>query len=255
MAVQVKVAGRLVGAVAANRVAEAQDRAAYIHYILNGEQFRAKKLDPVDFSAAHIQTLGSARLSDSRQQLSFDNPAWKSIYLGAGEEKAVFLIIDEEERAFALELLVKGGYLNGRLTEGYYLADLHLSHISGVRRDPKAILSLTYSGEAKVREFIYGATLVEVALGTRRAEANPLFRFISAVAMNWASYVINPRYHQVRRTFKDAHEANVAIELIPLHNPERKSHSLLPIPVVAYDKKLHWYFYRLTPIDVRAMAH
>lgn len=248
MAVQVKVGARLTAAVAAKQTV---DRNYYIQYEVNGVLHRARKLDPVDFSAAHLQTLSTAHLTSDRK-LVFNNPGWRSVHLGAGEEKAVFLIVDEAHRAFALELLVRGGYLNGRLTEGYYLADLRIPAVCGEKRDPNAILSLTYNGEAKVREFIYGATLVDVALGTRRTRANKLLRMISAAAMQWASYVVAPRYEQVRRTFKDAHEANVAIELIPLHNPERKTHFLFPIPALGQDKRLHWYFYRLTPIDVRA---
>lgn len=253
MAVRIGVGVGTAAAVAGKQRAAAQQREYYIKYVVDGAIRQARKLDPVDFNPAHIHTLSSARLTHDRK-LVFDNPAWRSVWLGAGEEKSVYLIIDEHDRAFALELLVRGGYLQGRLTEGYYLADLRLSHLTGQKRDPKALLSLTYSGEAKAREFIYGETLAGPSHVSLRPQGNSLRRLINNICLSWATYVAMPRYHDLRRTFVDAHEANVAIELIPIHNPERKSHYLFPILALGHDRRLHWHFYRLTPIDVRARA-
>ncbi len=253
MAVRVQIGAR-PSLVAVRQKNQVQERGFYIQYKLNGKLFSARKLDPADFSPNHFQTLGTARFNPEGK-LIFSNPNWQSVWLGAGEEKTVFLIVDEERRAFALELLVRGGYLNGRLTEGYYLADLHLSQIGGLKRDPNALLSLTFSGEAKAREYIYGETLAGPALAAFRPKANLLAKAINQVSMCWAAYVTAPRYGNLRQIFKDAHEANVMIELVPLHNPERKSHYLFPIPALAQDGRLHWFFYRLTPIDVRALPH
>lgn len=253
MAVRIGVGARTAAAVAAKQRIATQEREYYIKYVVDGEVRQARKLDPVDFSAAHIHTLSSARLTEGRK-LIFDNPAWQSIWLGAGEEKTVFLVVDEADRAFALELLVRGGYLNGRLTEGYYLADLRLSQLVGQKRDSKACMSLTYSGEAKAREFIFGETLAGPCNEELRPKGNWFRRTVNRVCLGWAMYVTHHRYHELQRTFGDAHEANVAIELIPIHNPERKSHYIFPILALGHDRRLHWHFYRLTPIDVRARA-
>lgn len=252
MAVQVRLGSRTASAIATRRPATSGERDYYIQYVIDGKTQRARKLDPVDFSSSHVATLQTAHFTEDRR-LFFDNPAWQSVWLGAGEEKTVFLVIDEAERAFALELLVRGGYLNGRLTEGYYLADMRFSQVNGLKRDPNALLSLVYSGEAKIREFIHGETLLSALAKNARPQANWFERLLHGVSMRWATYVIEPRYSEIRRTFKDAHEANVMLELIPLHNPERKSHYMFPVPALAEDGRLHWCFYRLTPIDVRAL--
>jgi hypothetical protein len=143
--------------------------------------------------------------------------------------------------------------LSGRLTEGYYLAEMQFSRINGLKRDPNALLSMVYSGEAKIREFIHGETLLSALAKNARPQANWFSRLVHAVSMRWAVSVVAPRYCEIRHTFKDAHEANVMLELIPLHNPERKSHYILPVPAISEDGRLRWHFYRLTPIDVRAM--
>lgn len=251
MAVRIGVGAR--SAVAVTQQSRISVRDFYIKYRLNGQTFEAQKLDPAEFSAAHRQILSTARLTDNRRLL-FDNPAWRSLWLGAGEEKSVYLVVDEVNRAFAVELLVQGGYLNGHLTEGYYLTEMHLSNIAGLRRDDKACISLKYSGEARIREYIYGETLAGPANQAMQPKGTWLARQINCLSLSWAAMVVASRYASLRHIYKDAHEANVVIELIPLHNPERKSHYLLPIPALAHDGHLHWYFYRLTPIDVRSLG-
>jgi len=251
MAVQVQIGARATS-LATQRKAQIQAQKYFIKYLRNGELSEATKLDPAEFSAAHLQTLNTATLTADRE-LIFGNPHWHSFRLGAGEEKTVFMVVDEAQRAFALELLVRGGYLNGHLAEGHYLADLRLSEIAGLKREPKAMLSLVYSGEVRVREFIYGDTLVSSSRSLPQPKGSILKSLFDGLGRWWARQVIFTRYQEIQRIYKDAHEANVIIELIPLHNPERKSHYLLPIPALACDNRLRWYFYRLTPIDVRAL--
>lgn len=250
MAVQVRLGSRT--AFATKQSAAKVERDYYIQYVIDGKVQRAKKLDPVDFSSAHVATLQTAHFTEDRR-LFFDNPAWQSVWLGAGEEKTVFLVVDEAQRAFALELLVRGGYMSGRLTEGYYLAEMQFSRVNGLKRDPNALLSMVYSGEAKIREFIHGETLLSAFAKNTRPQATWFSRLVHRVSMCWAASVAEPRYSEVRHTFKDAHEANVMLELIPLHNPERKSHYMFPVPAISHDGRLRWHFYRLTPIDVRAL--
>ncbi len=248
-----ELAGKGQARVSAMHQAATEKRLTYIIYNFYGETKRARKLDPVDFSAEHLATLRTG-FFDDQNRLAFVDPGWKCVWVGAGEEKAVFLVVDNENRAFALELLVKDGYQNGRLIDGYYLADLQLSQVAGRKRDPRCALSLVYSGQAKAREFIFGETIAGPPLNNMRPTGNRSRRVINALSWNWAKSIIFPGYSKIQQKYRDAHEANVAIELIPLPNPEGKSHFLMPVPLLAHDKRLHWYFYRLTPIDVRTVG-
>lgn len=242
-----------VRAVPFGRVAPAVNSVpgAEISYVRNGQVWQAVKLDPVDFEESHRQALLTARLTPERE-LVFGAPGWKSVWIGAGEEKAVFLVIDPLNRAFALEVLAKGTYLAGRLTEGHYFADLHVPGLANVRWDSRAVCGHIFSGEVKAREFIYGDTLSGPGLKPEPAvKPSLLARLVGKCSRSWAYSVVYARYKQIRRTYKDAHEANVMFELLPLNNPEKKDHYLFPLLWLEEDGRLHLRFYRLTPIDVR----
>jgi hypothetical protein len=223
----------------------------FVQYVFGGQVFSAQKIDPVNFTAHHISIIKTATLTENRE-LVFANPAWQSVWLGAGEEKAVYLVVDEHRQAFAIELLVKDGYQYGHLTEGYYLAEMNLPQICGLKRVQSACLSLVYSGEIKVREFIYGETVADISFKSSRKKGNPVWAFIDFMSKKWARFVFMPRHVELYRTFRDVHDANIMIELIPLHNPQRKKHNKIPIPFLAEDGNLRLFYYRLTPIDVRA---
>jgi hypothetical protein len=233
------------------RLAVAASKDTYIKYVFKGEVFTAQKLDPVNFSSYHLNIIRTATLTDSRE-LVFANPAWHSVWLGAGEEKTVYLVVDDQQNAFAIELLVKDGYLYGRLTEGYYLTEMTLPKIAGLKRVPSACLSLAYSGEIKVREFIYGETIADISLKSSCKKGNPLFGLIDMLSKKWARFASFPRRVDIVRTFRDAHDANIMIELVPLHNPQHKKHYAIPMPFLTEDGKLRLFYYRVTPIDVRA---
>ncbi len=248
-----ELAGKRQSAIAAKQLAASDKRLFYIKYPINGVIRKATKLDPVDFTTQHLTTLASGHF-DANNRLAFDNPAWGSAWLGAGEEKAVFLIVDGENRAFALELLVQGGYQDGRLVDGYYLANFQISQIAGRKRDPRCAFSLKFSGEAKAREFIFGETLAGPPLKHMSPSGNFGNSIINKLAWRWAKSIVYPYFCENQRRYRDAHEANVAIEFIPLHNPQRKSHFLFPILALGHDGRLHWYYYRLTCIDVRTVG-
>jgi hypothetical protein len=224
---------------------------ATIYYTLDNQVQETTKLSLAEFNEGHRQALLTLRFNQNRE-LVFGVPGWKTCWVGAGEEKAVFLVIDPQNRAFALEILAKASYLDGRLTEGHYFADLHVPGLTNKRWDTQALSGHTFSGRVKAREYIYGDTLAGPGLKTKPARPANLFkRLIGKISRVWANSVVYPRYEQVRRTYRDAHEANVMYELLPLANPERKKHYFLPILWLEEDSRLHWRFFRLTPIDVR----
>ena len=208
-------------------------------------------MSPSEFDATHRQAIATTRLSANRE-LIFETAGWQSVWIGAGEEKAVFLVVDPQGRAFALELLAKGTYLEGHLAEGHYFEEIHVPGLTNFRWNTHSLFDHVFSGRVKVREFVYGDTLAGPGLRQPPIhKANPLSRLISLFVRNWISWVVSPRYWHFRRLFRDAHEANVMIELLPLSNPEHKSHYLIPVPWLEDDGRLHLRFYRLTPIDVR----
>lgn len=244
------MAVRAVGLGRATRVVRDSRRAA-ISYVKEGQVWQATKLPLAEFDQSHRRALATAHLNVERE-LVFETPGWKSCWIGAGEEKAVFLVVDPQERAFALEILAKGTYLEGHLTEGHYLADLYVPGLAGTRWDKRALFGHIFSGHVKAREFIYGDTLA--GPGLRQVPVAPvsfLKRFVGQCGKMWTHWMVWPRYGSVRRRYRDAHEANVMIELIPLHNPEKKTHYILPVPWLEEDGRLHLRYYRLTPIDVR----
>ncbi len=245
------MAVRTVGLSGVARQATGYDR-AQIKYVQNGQVWTAIKLSPEEFDESHRKALLTAHFTPSRE-LVFSTPGWRSCWLGAGEEKVVYLVIDVQDRAFALEVLAKGTYLAGRLAEGHYFADMQLPLLTNVRWDDRSLFGHIFSGEVKAREFIYGDTLSGPGL------RNPAIRTIAfgfgllgRLSKSWAAFVVAPRYLTIRKIYRDAHEANVMLEILPLHNPEKKSHYLLPIPWLEEDGKLRFRFFRLTPIDVRA---
>lgn len=226
-------------------------RGAAIYYSLGDQVFQATKLNLEEFDEWHRQAIMTARLNENRE-LIFGVAGWKSVWMGAGEEKAVYLVIDSHNRAFALEVLAKASYLDGRLTEGHYFSDMVAPHLINARWDNSSVFGHIFSGEVKAREFIYGDTLAGPGLRAKPAvPANFVKRAIGQFCRVMRHNAVALRYEKVRRTYKDAHEANVVVELLPLSNPENKKHYFFPTIALEDDGKLHMRFFRLTPIDVR----
>jgi len=226
-------------------------RGAVIYYTWGDQVLEATKLNLGEFDQWHRQAVMTARLNEKRE-LVFGVPGWKSVWMGAGEEKAVFLVIDSHNKAFALEVLAKASYLDGRLTEGHYFDDMVVPGLINKRWDSSSLFGHIFSGEVKAREFIYGNTLAGAGLKTQPAKpANFIKRAVGGFCRAWTRNAIALRYEKIRRTYKDAHEANVVVELLPLSNPENKKHYFLPTISLEDDGRLHLRYFRLTPIDVR----
>lgn len=199
----------------------------------------------------HRRALVSMYLTANRE-LAFGVPGWKSRWIGAGEEKVVYLVVDPQNRAFALEILSKSTYLEGHLTEGYYLGEVFVPGLCNARWDERSLFGHIFSGRIKAREYIAGETLAGPGLHSDHwQKANLFSRFIGKFGHWWANFVVAPRYTEIRRFYRDTHEANVMIEVMPLANPEGKTHYLLPVPWLEEDGKIYLRYYRLTPIDVR----
>ena len=214
------------------------------------ELIAARKIAAVEFLPSHAATLKTGRLTAQGKRLVFDDPAWRGIWLGAGEEKAVFLIVDDQKRAFALELLDRHGYREGKLTEGHYYADICLPHLQGASATGDAttasLFGLRFSGNARAREFIYGYTLADLHAPQYRSTG-----FWSRTSASVARSRVWLKRRSIAHHYADAHDANVMIELMPVMNPEGKTHYGLPLLWRDLSGHLQWYIFRLTPIDVR----
>ena len=131
---------------------------AEVKYVLNGQVWTATKLSMDEFDDSHRQALLTAYFTPERE-LAFGIPGWSSCWVGAGEEKVVYLVIDPQQRAFALEVLCKDSYLEGRLVEGHYFGEFCSPHLVNHRWDTRSLHGHIFSGIVKAREFIYGDTL------------------------------------------------------------------------------------------------
>jgi hypothetical protein len=227
-----------------------------VKYMSNGQVQSAIKLPLDGFTEYHHRVIRGLAMNRNGE-LVFSEQGWSSIWLGAGEEKSVYLIIDPHGYAFAMELLGRDGYKNGELVEGHYFMEVFLPKISGHLWHSEAIFGHTFSGVAKIREFIYGEILAGTAYRDHYGECEPdpnipaTHRFITSISRRLARWLLSGSYWKIKRRFQDTHEANVMIELIPLHNPENKAHCPLPLPWAEADGTLKWWYVRLTAIDVR----
>jgi hypothetical protein len=171
-------------------------RGAAIYYTWGSQVLEATKLSLAEFDEGHRQALFTARFNANRE-LIFGVPGWKSAWVGAGEEKAVFLVIDAQNRAFALEILAKASYLDGRLTEGHYFGDLIIPGLINLRWDKDSLFGHIFSGEVKAREFIYGDTLAGPGLRTKPTLPVNIFkRAIGKICRAWTHNVVALRYEK-----------------------------------------------------------
>jgi len=229
---------------------------ATIKFYLDGEAHSAVKIRPEEYSEYHHRILQEVKMVNGGA-LHFSEPGWQSVWIGAGEEKSVYLVIDSLNRAFALEVLGKDGYRHGELIGGHYFDDLHISGVCGKPWNSEAIFGHVFSGRVRAREFIYGETLAGPPRLDADCEDHPhtkhykIGHAVSAISRTIAHSMVTPRYWKVKRIFHDAHEANVMIEFVPLHNPEKKPHYLFPLPFLEADGRISWFFIHFVAIDVR----
>ncbi len=240
----------------AGKVVTPANPASTIKFYMDGEPHTAVKIRPEEYSDYHTRILQEIKMVNGGA-LHFSEPGWQSIWIGAGEEKSVYLVIDPLNRAFALEVLGKDGYRHGELVGGHYFDDLNIAGFCGRQWNAAAIFGHVFSGRVRVREFIYGETLAGPPRLNANCEEHPhskhpkVAHIISAISRSIAHWMVTPRYWKIKRIFHDAHEANVMFEFVPLHNPEKKPHYLFPLPWLEADGRLSWFFVRFVAIDVR----
>jgi hypothetical protein len=191
-----------------------------------------RKITDGEFTALHRDMLAKAEYD--AMELRFPDSRWRSFFLGAGEEKAVYCVSDHENRVFALELIDERTYLGGRLADGKYFFE---GHASGVRN--KKLNNLLLSGLVKAREFVHGYEWNRFRYdAARRRLIDPLLTFLLRNAFS-------KDFDRYRRQYKDVHCGNVMFEL------REAGGKGFPLLVKTLDGKRCWSKIGVRPIDVR----
>jgi hypothetical protein len=139
--------------------------------------------------------------------LVLPDPRWASIFLGAGEEKAVFCICDQNNRVFALEAINERNYLNGRFVGGHYFFETRVPGLKSVKLDPDSLLGLTFTGLVKIREFVYGYEWGRFQFDPRKQGR------LDLMLTTWLQSVFASQFNHYRSRYKDVHDRNVMFEI------------------------------------------
>jgi hypothetical protein len=192
----------------------------------------ARKIAEDEFTPAHLRQI--MQLRQDGDNLVFPDHRWRSRLLGEGEEKAVYLVCDENSRVFAVELIDERYYLNGRLADGTYFASVRAdaSRRGGTFRRQ-------FSGLVKVREYVHGYEWSRFRWRPDRP------RPLDLILTTYLRVRFAGRYDSYRARYGDVHERNILFEVRPL----RERGAL----VVVRDAVGRWCLAKvgLRPVDVR----
>jgi hypothetical protein len=203
----------------------------------DGQIIGVTKITEQEFTPAHNDLISS--LVYTPQRLTFPDPRWRSLYLGAGEEKAVYCVCDENLRVFALELIDERHYLNGRFVGGQYFANRRVATLANVRANPDSEFGLAFTGLVKVREFVYGYEWSRFQYDPRR------FTALDGILTAYLKSFLAAQFNTYRARYEDVHDRNILFEIRPRHQSG--------VPVLIRDHAGHLKLVKvgLQPIDVR----
>jgi hypothetical protein len=195
------------------------------------------KIQHQDFTPAHHDCLSQMQYVNS--QLEFPDCGWQSIYLGAGEEKAVFCVCDTAEKVFALELINEPHYLNGRFVGGTYFFNKRISSLNNIKANPESEFGLTFTGLVKVREFVYGYEWSRFQFDPRQKMG------IDSLLTAFLQSLLMAKYNWYGSYYKDVHSRNILFEI------RRFNQRGMPMLVRDWSGKLNFVKVGLQPVDVR----
>lgn len=196
-----------------------------------------EKIKAEDFTPYHHKIIDGLQYKDKK--LYFQDKAWSSMLLGAGEEKAVYCICDHNNKVFALELIDEKHYLEGRLINGEYFFQKRISALVNVRFNPEALIGLNFIGLVKVREFIYGYEWTRFQLCYDKKSKIDIL--ISSILKK--RFINEFRYYE--QNYKDVHDRNVMFEI--KHRDEKGSFVLY----IDSSRKLKLGKVSIRAIDIR----
>jgi hypothetical protein len=207
------------------------------HLKFGNEIVQVSKIPVTEFSAHHQEVCSTLRWKDGHLVLS--DARWRSTFLGAGEEKAVYCLCDHNTRVFALEVLDERTYRNGRFVNGTYFYDAYAEGLSRVKLYPKAVMGLMFTGRIKAREYVYGYEWARFHY--QPDSEHPLDGLLTSTL----HYRLAAQFAVLQNLYQDVHEGNVLFELRETH--ERG----IRIPVRDWSGRLRIVKVGLQPIDVR----
>jgi len=203
-----------------------------------GDEIRVvSKIKAEDFTTTHHEILSKIRYNG--YNLVIPDGAWRSLFLGAGEEKAVFCICDSNQHVFALEALDERTYLGGRFVGGEYFFDMLVSGLRNVMAENKAMSGLIFTGKVRIREFVHGFEWARFQFNPGQTGRHdwPLTAYLRAG--------LAAKFNGYRSQYQDVHERNVLFEIRAMR--ERG----LPAIVRGWSRKIKLVRVGLQPIDVR----
>jgi hypothetical protein len=195
------------------------------------------KIKTDDFTPLHREILSRIRYEENK--LVLPDEKWQSTLLGAGEEKAVYCICDQNNRVFALEVLDEKTYLNGRFVGGEYFFDVILPGLKNVKANSAALVGLTFTGKVRIREFVYGYVWERFQFNPKKMGVLDSF-LTSCLRTGFSS-----KFNYYRSHYKDVHERNLMFEIRDI--------GAKGVPAIAKDwlGKINIIKVELQPIDVR----
>lgn len=203
-----------------------------------GEETRVvTKITGEEFSAFHRETLAQVKYESGK--LVFPHKRWQAIFLGAGEEKAVYCVCDHHDRVFAVEAIDERGYLNGRFVGGEYFGEMTVEGLTNIKVNPNSLLGLTFTGRIKAREFVYGYEWARFQFEPGRQ------RGIDLLLTNWLQSFLALHFDRYQKQYKDVHDRNVMFEI--------RGFGKLGVPVIMKNwlGRVQIAKVSLQPIDVR----
>jgi hypothetical protein len=168
-----------------------------------------KKIQAEEFTSLHHELL--PQMYYENKLLHIPDSRWKTILLGAGEEKAVFCVCDHNQRVFAVELLNERTYLNGRFVGGEYFFDLRIPNLSNVKFNSASEFGLTFTGRVRVREYVYGYEWGRFQFDPSK------FTWLDSILTGWLQSALGQQFNHYRAHYKDVHDRNVLFEIRDRH--------------------------------------
>jgi hypothetical protein len=203
----------------------------------NGEIRTVRKLKLGEWEPAHLQAIAQCAYED--KCLILPNNEWASLFLGAGEEKAVFCLCDAQQRVFALEVIDERTYLNGRFVAGIYYGETRVPTLTNVPFNVKSQFGLKFTGKVLAREFVYGYEWSRFQFDAWRES------WLDSLLTGWLQAALGSQFGFYKAHFKDVHDRNIMFEIRP------SSAKGVPILMKDWTGKIRLARIGLQPIDVR----
>jgi len=198
---------------------------------------KVRKIDESEFSNFHREIISRVGFKD--HCLLFPESGWSSSLLGAGEEKAVFVVCDNENRVFALEVIDNRTYLNGRFVGGTYFFETNAPNMQNIKYSPTSLAGLTFTGLVKAREFVHGYEWARFQFSPNKPGMPDSF------LTTWLQSLFAAQFNNYRSRYKDVHDRNIMFEI-------RESHQKgVPVFIKDWHNKVYLVKVGIQPIDVR----